>query len=263
MEVWDWGPFLRRRFKTILSILVLTILVTMAVSYMMPPTYRSTAILNVQPITEDQVLAYPTASQMVARNVGELIKSPQVTNRAAKILDKSELEGVLDYRVPEDGSLIEVTVDYPSPQGAADEANAIARAFIEYNTEASQKSIAIAQASLEKQIDSLRAQIAAKQGELAQAREDNATDEVINGVQDEIDALQTGYEAVLSRWQALPSAETLLATSVSIVNEALPDSEVVSPRPLLNLLLAIIGGLLFGIGVAAATEPRSIRQSSD
>lgn len=254
MEVWDWWPFIRRRIKTILWIDVLTVAVAMGITFVLPPVYRSTAILSIQPLAEDQVLAFPSASQMVARNAGELIKSPGVTERAAKKLGVPELTGELDYRVPEDGSLIEVIADAGSPQGAADEANAVASAFVEYNTAQAKKSIQAAQATLVGQIADLREQIAAKQGELADARAKSAGTAVINGLQDELDALQTGYEGVLQRWQSLPAAETLLSTSVSLVDEALPDPEPVGPRPVLNLLLAVAGGLLLGVGVASATE---------
>lgn len=255
MEVWDWWPFLKRRKKTIFWICVLVVLVTMAVTFVIPPTYRSVATLNVQPLAQDQALSFPSASQMGAKNAGELVKSPAIALRAAKALNKSKLDGKLEYRVPENSGLILVTNDANSPQLAADEANAVAAAFIAQNTEMVKTSVSAARASLERQLVGLRAQIAAKQKELADARSkpDNAV--AVAGLQDELDSMQTGYEGVLQRGQLLPGTETLLVTSVNIADKALPDSKPVSPQPALNLILALAGGLLLGVAVARATEP--------
>lgn len=254
MEVWDWWPFIIRRRKTIFWVTVLAVAVTMAGTFVMPATFRSIAILHVQPVSQNEVLSYPSASQMIARNGGEIIRTPKVTRQAAELLGKAELEGTLDYRVPEDTGLIEVIVDASSPQLAADEANAITEAFLAYNSEIAQANIATSQKNLEAQLDRMRAQIDAKQEELDQARSQPGSASAVTGLQDELETLKTGYEGVLARWQSLPSAETLLSTSIHVADKALPEPEPVSPRPLLNLILAIAGGLLFGIAVARMTD---------
>ena len=263
MEVWDWWPFMKRRMKTILWICVLVVLVTMAITFVIPPTYRSVATLNIQPLAQDQALSFPSASQMGAKNAGELVKSPAVTLRASKLLKKRKLDGKLEYRVPENSGLILVTNDANSPDLAADEANAVAAAFIAQNSQMVKMSVATARKDLESQLVRLRSEIAAKQKELADARSqpDNAT--VVTGIQDELDSMQTGYEAVLQRGQILPATETLLVTSISIADKALPDPEPVSPRPALNLILAIAGGLLLGVAAARATEPPVEKRGAD
>lgn len=255
MEVWDWWPFLKRRKKTILWICALVVLVTMAITFVIPPTYRSVATLNIQPLAQDQALSFPSASQMAAKNAGELVKSPAIALRAAKALKKSKLDGTFEYRVPENSGLIMVTNDAGSPELAAEEANAVAAAFIAQNSDMVKASVARARASLESQLVRLRSEIAAKQKELADARSQPDNAAVVSGLQDELDSMQTGYEAVLQRGQILPATETLLVTSISIADEALPDSEPVSPQPVLNLILALAGGLLLGVAVARATEP--------
>ena len=261
MEVWDWWPFIIRRSKTILTVTMLTVVVTMAVTFVMPATYRSGAILYVQPLSQEQVLSYPSATQLGARNAGELIKSVEVAKRAAKMLGKNKLEGVVDFRVPEDTGLIEVLVDAQSPQMAADEANAIATSFIEFNADTVRTNVVAAQVSIEAQLETLTGQIAEKEAELATARSQPGGESEVAGIQDRLETLKTGYEGVLSRWQALPPAETLLVTSISLGDRALPIAEPVTPRPILNLLLAIVSGLLFGMAVARMTEGSGERRN--
>jgi uncharacterized protein involved in exopolysaccharide biosynthesis len=261
MEVWDWWPFIIRRSKTIITVTILTVVVTMAVTFVMPATYRSGAILYMQPLSQEQVLSYPSATQLGARNAGELIKSVEVGRRAAEKLGKNKLEGVPDIRVPENTGLVEVLVDAQSPQMAADEANAIAAAFIEFNADTVRMNVVAAQASIEAQLKTLRGQIVEKEAELATARSQPGGEDEVSGIQDELETLKTGYEGVLSRWQALPSAETLLVTSISLADKALPDTEPVAPRPILNLMLALVGGLLFGMAVARMTEGSGERRS--
>lgn len=254
MEVWDWWPFIIRRRKTIFWVTVLAVAVTAAGTFVMPATFRSIVILHVQPVSQNEVLSYPSASQMIARNAGEIIRTPRVTKDAAERLGKAELEGTLDYRVPEDTGLVEVIVDAPSPQLAADEANAVAESFLAYNSEIAQANITSSQKSLEDQLDRMRAQIDLKQEELDVARSQPGSASAVTGLQDELETLKTGYEGVLARWQVLPSAETLLSTSIHIADRAVPEPEPVSPRPLLNLILAVAGGLLFGIAIARMTD---------
>jgi uncharacterized protein involved in exopolysaccharide biosynthesis len=208
----------------------------------------------VQPLVQPEPMAYPSAVQLGARNFGELVKSPAVALRAAKALKKAELEGVFDYRVAQDSSLLQVIADAGSPQGAADEANAVAEALVAMYSEQLQASSERTQKVLTAQLSDLRAQIRKTQADLAAARAQPGGEAKVAEVQDTLDSLQSGYEAVLQSWQVLPANKTLLSTSINVVDRALPDPEQVSPRPILNLGLAVVGGLLLGIALARATQ---------
>lgn len=262
MEVWDWWPFIIRRRKTIVLVMVLTVAVTMAVTFVLPAVYRSVAIMYVQPMSQEQVLAYPSASQLTARNSGELVKSLAVTRAAAEALGKADLEGEVDYRVPENTGLVEVLVDAQSPQLAADEANAIADAFIAYNASTVSANASSAQAVMQEQLKDLQARIEQREAALADARSQPGGEALVQSIQDEIDTLKTGYEGVLSRWQALPAAQTLLATSIHVADRALPDDRPVSPRPLLNLILAVVAGIMFGVAVARMADGPSASRNA-
>jgi uncharacterized protein involved in exopolysaccharide biosynthesis len=255
-EVWEWGPFIARRWKSIVGITVLTVAVAMVITYFIAPTYKSTASLVVQPLAIDQPFAYSTAVQLNARNVGELVKSPAVTAAAAKLLGKVKLRGKFEYRVLESSGLIQIINTAGSPQEAADEANAVATAFLASNSAAVQGNAVRVRSSLENQLDRLRVQITKTQADLAAARAvPNGTAEV-SQLQDQLDALQTGYQNVLQETQVLPAATAMVSTTVIIADRAVPEPEPVGPKMLLNLFLSLAGGLLLGIAYARATEPR-------
>lgn len=235
---------------------MLTVAVAMVITYFIAPTYESTASLVVQPLAIDQPFAYSTAVQLNARNVGELVKSPAVTAAAAKMLGKVKLAGKFEYRVLESSGLIQIINTAGSPQEAADEANAVANAFLASNSAAVQGNAVRVRSSLESQLDRLRVQITKTQADLAAARAvPNGTAEV-SRLQDQLDALQTGYQNVLQETQVLPAATAMVSTTVIIADRAVPEPEPVGPKMLLNLFLSLAGGLLLGIAYARATEPR-------
>jgi uncharacterized protein involved in exopolysaccharide biosynthesis len=257
MEVWDWIPFLQRRWRSIALVTVLTAAVTMAVSFVVPPTYQSTATLLVQPLTQAQPLGYSSAVELIARNAGELIKSPSVEKRAAGSLKKTKLEGKVVYRVLENSGLIQITVAAGSPELAAAEANAIADAFMKESAAAMKSASAKAQVSLDAQTASLKATIAETEAKMAIARTQANSAALVAELQDKLDSLNTAYQGVLQSSQQVPSSESAVSTALLLADKAVPEPKPVSPKLLLNLALSIVGGLLLGIAFARATESSS------
>ena len=229
----------------------------MLVTFFTAPSYQSTATLMVQPLTIDQPLAFSSTSELIARNVGELVKSPAVLQRAAKALGKAKLEGTFEYRVLESSGLIEIIDVANSPQKAADEANAVADAYMALSAATMNSSADKVQASLSNQLSQLRAQIKQTQDALAAARGVPNGAAKVSELQDTLDSLQTGYQNVLREVQLLPASQTVVSTAVIVADKAVPEPEAVSPKPILNLVLSIAGGLLLGIAWARATYPRA------
>lgn len=254
METWDWVPFLKRRKGSIALLTVLTVAVTMAVTFVIPPTYQSIAVLMVQPLTDGQPLANPTAVQLSARNMGELVKNPAVEKAAAEALGRAELEGEPEYRVTEGTGLVQIIVVGRSPEQSAKEANALAVAFIEEYTRMLEKMATSSQETIDEQLVLLRGQIADTETKLADARQLPDGEDEVAALQDTLDSLKTAYEGVLGESQQLPTARATLATTIQQSVEAVAEPEPVSPRPLLNLALAVVGGLLLGIAYARATD---------
>jgi uncharacterized protein involved in exopolysaccharide biosynthesis len=236
---------------------VISVAITMLVTFFTAPSYQSTATLVVQPLTIDQPLAFSSTSEVIARNVGELVKSPAVQQRAAKALGKAKLNGTFEYRVLESSALIQIINVASSPKEAADEANAVADAYMASSTEAMNSSAGKVAISLSNQLTQLRSQVKQTQDALAAARSVPNGAAKVSELQDELDSLQTGYQNVLRETQLLPASQIVVSTAVIVADRAVPQPEVVSPKPLLNLVLSIAGGLLLGIAWARATYPRA------
>jgi len=257
MDVWEWMPFLKRRKGSIALFTLLTVVATMVVTFAIPPTYKSTATLTVQPLTQSEPLAFSSSVELAARNFGELVKSPTVEQRAAKSIKQVKLKGKPEYRVLENSGLIQATVVAGSPEQAALEANALAQTFILVNSESLQAGAENAQLGVDDQLARLRVRIKETEAALEAARKLPNGADAVTELQDKLDSLNTAYEGVLQDSQLLPSAETALATGLMLADKAVPEPKPVSPKPALNLILSIVGGLLLGIAFARFTESSS------
>lgn len=256
MDTWDWMPFLRNNWPTIAATTAIVVLAAMAVTLVLSPVYQSTATLSVQPMTQEEPMGLPSASELAARNAGELIKGPNVIARASRKLgaSPSSLGATLDFRVAEATNLIAVSAEADDPARAAGVANAVASAFIEEYASALQDAARAAQDTLEKRLVDLRRQIARLQKDLAAVRTSPTRRARAVVLQDQITSAQAAYEQILQESQNVPASQMALATSIQLVAKAQPSTSPVRPRPILNLILSLVGGLFAGLAVARALK---------
>lgn len=70
----------------------------------------------------------------------------------------------------------------------------------------------------------------------------------------EVDTNRTLYDGLLQRYKEISAAAGIAANNISIIDRADPPIGAVSPKPLLNLALAIVAGLLVGAGLVFLRE---------
>lgn len=70
----------------------------------------------------------------------------------------------------------------------------------------------------------------------------------------EVDTNRTLYDGLLQRYKEISAAAGISANNISIIDRADPPIGAVFPRPLLNLALAIVAGLLAGAGLIFLRE---------
>lgn len=70
----------------------------------------------------------------------------------------------------------------------------------------------------------------------------------------EVDTNRQLYDGLLQRYKEISAAAGIAANNISIVDRAEPPVGAVRPRPLLNLALAIVAGLLIGFGLVFLRE---------
>jgi uncharacterized protein involved in exopolysaccharide biosynthesis len=73
-------------------------------------------------------------------------------------------------------------------------------------------------------------------------------------LQREVDSARQAYDATAQRLTQSRMASESGQSGGTIVNPAAVPTHPVSPRPALNLALALVGGLVLGIGIALARE---------
>jgi len=255
MDTWDWIPFLRRRWRTIAITVLVVVVATLAVTLVLAPAFQSTATLAIQPLTLDNPLQTPSSAQLGAEAVGELVKSPNVMRLAARTLGRTPeaLGASLDYRVIGKSNLVAITAETDNPLLAARIANAVAQAYIDENAAQLRSSSVQAQEMLQQKLSDQRLQIAELQRQLAQARKGGDSAGVA-ALQDQIGSMQAGYEQVLQAWQNLPSSQVALSTQVQIADAARPNMSPVRPRPSLNLILGLVGGIFIGLAIGSLQD---------
>lgn len=81
----------------------------------------------------------------------------------------------------------------------------------------------------------------------------------------EVDTNRALYDALLQRYKEISAAAGITANNISVVDRADPPIGTVSPRPLLNLALSIISGLLLGAALVFLREnfDDAIRSAED
>ena len=152
---------------------------------------------------------------------------------------------------PTDSTLLTITADDPDPATAAAIANSLAELLID-SSPAIQGVQSDLQASIQAQLKATLDQIEATQAEverlgaLKSPTQGDLT--TLEGLQGRLVTLRSTYASLLSA--SAQSASNLL----TVVEPAIAADTPVSPRTLLNTLLAAVVGLLLALAVAAIVE---------
>lgn len=113
-----------------------------------------------------------------------------------------------------------------------------------------------------KQEQSFSGQVEQLKGSFLDLRERNIQYAIL---QREVDTNRTLYDGLLQRYKEVGVAGGLSSNNISIVDRALPPEKPSSPKPVLNILIALILGLGVGAGITVLLEllDESIRTPDD
>jgi capsular exopolysaccharide family len=228
-----------------------------AVSSALPRAYeaKTTLIVGQSLSTASPDYNQLLVSQRLSTTYAALAKTRPVLENVIKQLGLEDTSGALSGRVRADAPLESTLLTITAQDADASRAAAIANALAEQLIAASpaiQGRQAEFQASIDADLKATQAQIDATQARV----------ETLTGLTDRT-AVQDAERATLEgRLVTLRSTyATILSFSssnasnlLSVFEPAVAPSAPVSPRPLLNTLLAAVLGLLFAAGVAAVSE---------
>jgi capsular polysaccharide biosynthesis protein len=128
-----------RLWRLILAITLIGGVLGAAYSFIQQDRYTATASLTVSPITTNPFNSGPVNQQINITTERAILNSPEVARIAADSLDRDvspdELLAGSEVAAPSGSQILEVTVTAGSPSDAAEFANALAAAYLQFRAE--------------------------------------------------------------------------------------------------------------------------------
>ncbi len=246
----DYLTVLRRQAWLIALTTVLVVAAAVAVSLLQTPIYESRAEVVVEPVrrTQDvsiEQLLSPGATVVETERV--IITSRPVTERAIERLgggDPVELVEQVSVEVVRDTRVVEIVAEDPDPVTAASIANAFAAGYLDFRRDQAVDELLAARENLEDRANGLREQIAAlEQQTTGDAEEDAALD-----IQRE--SLLAQLSQVVAQQAEVGDTMDSVSGGGAIIEPASVSTTPVSPQTARTGLLALVLGLLLGVGFA-------------
>jgi non-specific protein-tyrosine kinase len=260
-ELWRYIAIVRKWAWLIIAATVLGTLAGFIGSKLQTPIYQSstTLLINEAPSTRSGV-DYNSllASERLARTYVQLMTERMVLEEVIPRLKNRTtvgwLKGNIAVSVVRDTQLMQVTVEHPSPEDAADIANTLAMVFAEKVREMqatryqdSKDNLAAQVTVLDQQIQQTRAQLEALSAEPAQ----------VDGrarLEAQLAQYQQSYATLLQTYEQIRFAEAQTSSNVTQVELAVPGGSPIRPRTGSNTLLAAVVGLMLALGAAFLIE---------
>lgn len=248
MEFKRYIDVIKSRWRYIAAVVVIITASTLLFSLAQKPVYHGEAKVLMTAQAPGSLLAQLqfSAEKDVQTQVNLITLQPLLE----QVIASESLEITpekLNKRVTVTGivntSLISIRVKDEDPARAAAIANALANTYVDWSRSLKRASIAAAAEQIELKLADASKEVQSLIG--------------LQVDEEQLPAHQARVESALARQSALATqleqlrvSEQLEVGSASVVAPAVVDNEVVSPKPVRNTVLALVVGLLFGIGVA-------------
>lgn len=247
-DIRTYLTILRKNIWLITLITVFCTATATIISFLQPKVYEASSQIELSQqqdsVTTGAVLSDPNAFQAQINTQARIVKSPSVQTLAKATLGNSgrdvlsiSAKGVTSTRI------LTISAQSKKPEVARDAANAYTDAYLRVRSDSAlqniqgiSEAVQRKQAELQKSIDSLRATYQGKETP-ADAGTKLAEYEA------QMKQLQTQYNQVQAQAIVRQSGSNLIALA------DLPSTPV-SPKPLRNGMLALVLGLLLGVGAA-------------
>jgi len=256
----EYALLLWRKRVTILVVAAICVGATLAYCVLIKPTYEATAsVLLEPPISQTLVEANSPAGIAPIPDVPDGIEVIESSAVAKLVADK--LPGAPSATAVQVGTtdVVQISVRSKDPQAAAAAANAYANAYIEFEQKQTTDTFTSAQAQVQNKIDTLQLAIANLNSQIrsAPATTNVTPDETqLADLQSELTTLQNQ----LQNYQFYAS-QGVTTEAGQVISSATVPSKPVSPKTVEWTMLALIFGLILGIGVAllvnALAPPRT------
>src|SRR3954447_15852204 len=249
------GRILRRRWLVVLLAAVVVPAATMAVTLSKEKKYTASATLLIRP-TGSQTLfqqtpVLPTSSdeEREAATQADLATVPAVAVNTSRRLGGNVPAGRIASDVSigssQSSNVFHVTATDPNPRLAQRISNAYAHEFIDFRAQANKAKLRSLSDSLNQRLLAIRKRVGDLQTQLA-----TATGVEAGALRSQIRALKDEQSQILQRQSELASTESVDTSDLEFVQRAALPGSPSSPKPLRNLLLSVVLGLILGVALA-------------
>ena len=240
----DYLAVLRRQRWIVLSVTVLVVVVALGFSLAQTPIYDAQSEVVLEPVrrTQDvslEELLLPQGDTVqterlvvTSRPVADRVAEELGLEDASEALEDVRVEAVADTRV------VRIVAEDPDPAAAAEKANAFATSYLAFRRDEAVDGLLEASSDLDERISSLREEI-----------DDIGSDrDVIEDAQR--DALLGQIAVIASQQAELGDAASTVSGGGTVLTPAEIATSPVSPQPVRTGALAVVLGLLLGVGLA-------------
>jgi capsular polysaccharide biosynthesis protein len=260
-ELSDYGRVLRRRWRVVVALTCLGLLIAAAIVEIAPKTYKANALVFVNGLPTDSQPTKGGPTPVDMDNEAQIVKSHAVSALAARQLPAHTLRSIT-ITVPPNTTVLSIGCSGSTPTRAAQCANAVAAAYLEVrrvnaaNTFKSQlaalrsKGVSLVPAVVRAQLQQRAASTSTGSAKIARQLEARAANAQLNAVVSRMSFLNA----------ELASLETPNSTLAGhVMNAAHPPTSPSSPRKSLILPSGLVAGLLVGLLLAIWLEIRDDR----
>jgi succinoglycan biosynthesis transport protein ExoP len=220
---------LRRGWLLILGIVVPLTALVLAVSILLPPTYRATATISLREEGVSRAGGNPELVRRELETVERLVTTKTVLAAAARGLRGESVDTLaekVNASASPEANLVRVSAEDRSAAGAAQIANVVSETFLTARVASERRALTASRRALQARIERLAG---------------------ASGRQDERAALRAGL-------RELVGAEAGLGAELALADAARPPDRPDSPRVLQNTLFALFGFSFIAILIALARD---------
>jgi succinoglycan biosynthesis transport protein ExoP len=272
-----------RRAWLLVALPVLAVSGALAITHTFPPTYESEAHILVRPVQPISSLGSGGSSSSpdeVSRTYAQMMtERPLLTLVIADLklqTTPDQLQGAIKVTPQPNTTVLKVNVQSSDPALARDIANKLIQDFVAQTRQIEQRQATQYRTSVEAQLNQLRQQIQTEQGRIdqlqskadqlqsqssTQKRGSSATTSLRPDEQTELANLQEQVALDRSQYAAIVHTESDIQVNVAraadnllVLSPAVEPTVPIAPKPMLNALLAALGGLALGVGLTLLLE---------
>lgn len=250
----DYLRLLQRRKWTIMFSALLVAAVALGSSLLQTPIYAGTAKILLQPRSTD-TLFNPNTGQRAdpVRSVDteiEVLKSQPVQDAVRQQLGRAP---AVSANAVGQTDVIRVVAESPKPQQAAKVANAYANAYVDFRRKQAVDDLLAASEQIQAKVANLQNQIDALDAQIAKAPPDQQA-AVRANLGPQKDTLLQQQSVVKQRLDQVQLNADLTSGRGQLVGSAPVPKSPIKPTTKRNVVLALIVGLMLGVGVAFLRE---------